>query len=116
MAAFFQQYKTDGENMGFEMWGYQFDGAYTSPDSLESRSGVYVIWCKNGDNWTVLDVGESADVKERVSNHERADCWERNCSGTIYYSVTYTPNLQQSGRKEIEQKIRDLTNPPCGDR
>lgn len=100
--------------MSFERWGYQFDGAYTSPDSLQSRSGVYVIWCKYGDNWTVLDVGESADVRERVGNHERAGCWSRNCLGTIYYSATYTPNLQQAGRVQIEQRIRNLTNPPCG--
>ena len=57
--------------MGFERWGYQFDGAYASPDSLQSRSGVMLIWCKKDVDWTVLDVGESADVRERVSNHER---------------------------------------------
>ena len=100
--------------MGFERWGYEFDGAYTSPDRLKARAGVYVIWCKSGDDWTVLDVGEAADVKGRVSNHDRTDCWLRNCSGTIYYSATYTPNLQQAGRMEIEQRIRGLTNPPCG--
>ncbi len=102
--------------MGFECWRYQFDGAYTSPDFLQSRSGVYVIWCKSGGDWIVIDVGEAGDVKERVSNHDRDDCWPRNCSGTIYYSATYTPNLQQAGRMEIEQKIRELTNPPCGER
>ena len=100
--------------MGFEYLGYQFDGAYTSPDFLEPASGVYVIWCENEGMWTVLDVGEADDVKERVKNHDRADCWERNRSGTIYYSATYTPNLQQTKRIEIEGKIRRLTNPPCG--
>ena len=102
--------------MGFERWGYQFEGAWTDPNKLESRSGVYVIWCKSGDDWTVLDVGEAHDVKNRVLNHDRKDCWERYCSGTIYYSATYTPHLQQPGREEIEQHIRDLINPPCGER
>jgi len=64
----------------------------------------------------VLDVGEAANIKERVSNHDRSDCWRRNCSGIIYYSATYTPNLQQAGRMQIEQRIRNLTNPPCGER
>jgi len=100
----------------FEYLGYQFDGAYTSPDFLEPTSGVYVIWCENEGNWTVLDVGEAADVKERVKNHDRTDSWAQNCSGTIYYSATYTPNLQQTKRIEIEEKIRKLTNPPCGKR
>jgi hypothetical protein len=97
----------------FEYWGYQFEGAYTSPDSLKSRSGVYVIWCENKGKWTVLDVGESDNVKERVKNHDRTDCWSRNCSGTIYYSATYTPNLQQAGRMKIEEKIRQLADPLC---
>jgi hypothetical protein len=100
--------------MSFERWGYTLEGAWTNPNNLESRSGVYVIWCKVGDNWTVLDVGEAHDVKDRVLNHDRADCWKRHCAGTIYYSVIYTPNAQQSGRMEIEQKIRGLENPPCG--
>jgi len=106
--------------MGFEMWGYQFEGAYRSPDSLESRPGIYVVWCEDGGEWTVLYVGESANVKERVANHERADCWRRNCSGSgaIYYSATYTPNLRQATRIEIEREIRRKINPPppCGER
>jgi len=102
--------------MGFERWGHQFDGAWTDPDKLESRSGVYVIWCKSGENWTVLDVGESGDVKNRVLNHDRKPDWERTCRGTIYYSATYTSNLQQSGRIDIEKSIRSQANPPCGER
>lgn len=103
--------------MTFEYLGYQFDGAYASPDSLEARPGVYVIWCEDESKWTVLDVGEAADVKERVKNHDRESCWERNCcSGTIYYSATYTPNIQQDKRMEIEQEIRNKANPLCGRR
>ena len=102
--------------MPFERWGYQFEGAYTSCEYLRSRSGVYVIWCENEGNWIVLDVGESANVKERVKNHDRADCWEDKRSGTIYYSATYTPNLQQAERMQIEQNIRKLANPLCGNR
>jgi len=100
--------------MSFERWGYQFEGAYTSSDPLKSISGVYVIWCKTGDNWVVLDVGEASDVKARVSNHERADCWKRNCSGTIYHSATYTTGLTEEQRRQIEQRIRSETDPPCG--
>lgn len=101
--------------MSFERWGYTLEGAWTDPSNLENRSGIYVIWCKSGDSWSVIDVGESHEVKDRVLNHDRKDCWERQCKSIIYYSVIYTPNLQQAGRKEIEQKIRNLTNPPCGE-
>lgn len=102
--------------MAFQRWGYTIEGAWTDPNSLDSRSGIYIIWCKSGEAWTVLDVGESHDVKDRVLKHDRADCWKRNCSGTICYSAIYTPNAQQSGRMEIEQAIRKQERPPCGDR
>jgi hypothetical protein len=105
-----------GGIMGFKRWGYDFEGSWTIPSFLESRSGIYVIWCKDGDNWYVLDVGESHDVKDRVLKHDRKDCWEKKCTGVIYYSAMYTPNLQQHGRKEIEQKIRLKASPKCGER
>jgi hypothetical protein len=31
-------------------------------------------------------------------------------------AVLYTPHLQEAGRREIEQKIRDEYDPPCGKR
>ena len=101
--------------MSFERNGYHFEGAFTSPESLEERSGVYVIWCKSGENWTCLDIGESHNVKERITNHDRANQWRKNCRGQIYYAVHYTPNLQQSGRMKIEQHLRSIENPICGE-
>ena len=102
--------------MSFESWGYEFDGAYSSPDHLQPTAGVYVIWCGDGDSWTVLDVGESDNVRDRVSDHDRADCWAEHCTGIIYYSATYTPDLDEDERRAIEQEIRDSEDPPCGER
>ena len=102
--------------MAFERWGYQFEGAWATPHNLESKSGVYVIWCKIRDDWFVLDVGESSDVKSRVLIHDRKNEWKSNCRGVIQYSVTYTPNLQQAGRMEIERRIRSMSKPRCGER
>jgi len=65
-----------------------------------------VIWRKSGAVWTVLDVGESQDVKGRVLSHDQRDDWSRDCSGTVHYSAIYTPDLHQSGRKRIEEHIR----------
>jgi len=94
---------------------YTFDGQYLSTDSIEDRSGVYAIHCKKNDKNYLKDVGESAEVKTRLDNHDRKDCWDENCDGSITYAVYYTPNLQQAGRKEIEQEIRNQYNPPCGE-
>jgi hypothetical protein len=101
--------------MDFERHSYQFDGAFTSADQLEARAGVYVVWCKSGETWTCLDVGESHNVQERVLNHDRADDWRRICRGVIYYAAHYTPNLHQAGRCQIEGKLH-LERPLCGER
>ena len=38
----------------------------------------------------ILDVGESAYVRSRISSHDRAACWKRNGSGSIGVAVCYT--------------------------
>jgi hypothetical protein len=96
---------------------YRFDGPYSSTESLQDRSGVYVILDYREDRrYYIIDVGESAQVKTRVETHDRRDCWQRHCRGTMYVAVLYTPNLQQPGRSKIEQEIRQQYNPPCGER
>jgi len=98
--------------MSIHINGYSFEGPYSSTYSLRDNSGVYVIICNNN----LIDVGESASLKSRIENHDRKDCWKRNCSGSISFAVYYTPHLQQSGRMEIEREIRrNHRNIPCGE-
>ncbi len=101
--------------MPITVGNYSFKGPYTSTDYLDDKSGVYAIHCKSGDHYYLIDIGESSQVKSRVANHDRKDCWSKNCKGTLTVSVYYTPNLQQAGRKTIEQELRALYNPICGD-
>ena len=68
-------------------------------------TGVYMVWCKTGDQWSVMDVGESANVQERVLNHDRAPQWKRHCSGVLYFAAHYTPNAQQPGRRDIDHRV-----------
>jgi hypothetical protein len=77
---------------------------------------VYAILTPTTANrYKVVDVGESAHVKDRVVNHDRKACWRRNANpGGIYYTVHYTPGMQQAGRKAIEKKVRDKHHPSCG--
>jgi len=95
---------------------HEFEGPFTTTEPLEDRSGVYIILCKTGDDYIVIDVGESAQVKTRVSTHDRTDCWDKNCSGELNVAVLYTPNAQQIGRMAIEQALRTQYSPACGAR
>ena len=100
--------------MGIKIGRYTFDGPYDSPEPLEDKSGVYAVLCLKSDGYYMIDIGESHEPKTRIKTHERKDCWIQNCDGKLRYAVYYTPHLQQPGRMEIEQELRDRYNPPCG--
>ena len=102
--------------MSFTVGKYEFAGPFNSTNQLEERSGVYVIVCSVNGQYQPVDCGESATVKSRVDNHDRGNCWNANCSGTLMVAVLYTPNLQSAGRVAIEQDIRRQYTFPCGQR
>jgi len=103
-----------GGIMSIKIRDYEFEGPYTNTGSFLDSSGVYAILDKVSGKYYVLDIGESATVKTRIDTHDRANCWHRNCKGTLHYAVHYTPYKQSAGRMEIEQELRDFYNPVCG--
>jgi hypothetical protein len=100
--------------MAFKLGKYSFAGPYTSTDDLKDRSGVYAIICKVDTEYFLSDVGESLKVRTRIENHDKKDCWIKNCKGLLSVFVHYTPFVKQQGRILIEQEIRELYQPACG--
>jgi len=101
--------------MAITIEGYKFEGPFPSTDDLKNQSGVYAIYDKrtNG-KYYLLDVGESREVKNRVEDHDRSDCWEKHRKGTLYYAVYYADKLS---RELIEHVIREKRpDIPCGER
>jgi len=95
---------------------HTFNGPYENPERLSPRAGIYAIHDRRENRYIIIDVGETHDIRDRVSRHERRPCWERESTGTLTYSELLTPNLRQSGRKEIEQQIRERYHVLCGER
>lgn len=100
--------------MGIKLGNYQFQGPYTTTTSLENKPGIYAIHCLHKNKYSLLDIGESAQVRSRVESHERMKCWQKNCEETITVSVYYTSHWSQQGRAELSDRLRQLYNPPCG--
>lgn len=99
--------------MSITIGGYNFDGPHMNTAQLRSQSGVYAILGHNGTGqWNVVDIGESADVRNRVDCHDRADCWKRRGHSTLAAAALYVPETQ---RMQIEQQLRKQYNPPCGE-
>lgn len=93
---------------------YSFEGPYGTTAQLQDKAGVYAILDSRSSSLHVVDVGESVTVKTRVESHDRENCWKRNRLGTLQVAVLYTPGLQQAGRMQIEQELRDQYQPVCG--
>ena len=100
--------------MTINIINYTFDGPFSSENGLKNQSGVYVILGNHGSgSRQVVDVGESSDVKTRVSNHDRADCWKQQNYSNLTFAALYT---NEARRMEIENQLRGYFKPPCGER
>ncbi len=95
--------------MNIKLCGFSFEDGTV----LQNQAGVYVILSSVSNECQVVDVGESNDIKSRVDNHDRKDCWKMSCAGALSAAVLYTGFLRQEGRRQIETKIRRQYNPPC---
>lgn len=104
--------------MSIKVGRYHAEGPFTTTGPLLERAGVYAILTKGiaGSSWSVVDIGESHNVKTRIANHDRSTCWNRHNRGTLACAVIYTPGQQQLGRIKIEQELRAQYSPSCGDR
>ncbi len=108
----------EDKTMSITVGNHTAEGPYTNSNDLKNASGVYVILTRNGSTskWTVIDIGESHDLRERVENHDRSNCWDSHSKGTVACAPIYTPHKQQAGRREIEQELRAQFTPACGKR
>ncbi len=75
--------------------------------SLPALPGIYVITKLDG---TVVDVGETSSLKERISCHERRPCWWRNGANQVWFH--YQPN--RTVRLLTESRLRFTAKPACG--
>ena len=95
---------------------YSFEGPIVETKNLEDRSGIYAILDSYNNSYTVIDIGESSEVKTRIENHDRRTDWNRTVNGIITFAVLYTPYYDQIQRIRIEQELRAKYKPTCGER
>lgn len=71
-------------------------------------------WARAGGiNWSVLDIGESQSVRERVETHDRQPCWQRHGHRELAAAALYVNERQ---RMAIEKELRIRYTPPCGEK
>lgn len=98
--------------MTIKIGSYNFEGPFHTTDALHYLSGVYTILGTNQPGqYVVLDVGESAALKDRVTDKDRRD--ERGRCGlrTLLAAAHYTNEVT---RVRVESELRAAYNPHSG--
>ena len=89
-----------------------FAGPHTSNSTLPSISGVYIITTLTpNQQHTVIDVGESENVRERISSHDRSRQWLNAQQNGLYAWVLVA---EEAPRMIVEQAHRLTYKPICG--
>ena len=86
---------------------YSFKGPFQLRTEFNEVAGVYIITTLGN---KVVDVGETDNLKERISSHDRKPCWTRNMGCMLWF---YGERRSEE-RLTIEKNIRDSYNPVCG--
>ena len=90
--------------------GYTFEGPYDLNTNFNQIGAVYFI--SDSKNSTI-DVGQTNNLRDRIANHERKNCWLRNTNNVVYIYALVQKN--EDLRLSIESKIRNAYNFSCGD-
>lgn len=93
---------------------HQFVGPFTDASFLPAISGVYVITTlAPNSRHTIIDVGESEDMRHRISNHDRSKQWSNHIQDGLYAWVLAA---NEAERMLIEKAHRLAYSPICGER
>ncbi len=94
---------------------YRFEGPVYNKHALKNAPGVYGVLDGRGTSgYSVLDIGESEDVRARIAGHDRETCWHRNARGRVCYASLYSPGSTAQQRQVIEHELRQKFAPACG--
>ena len=99
-----------------QICGHPFVGPFYDLSKLPSIAGVYAPIDHRPTGYWLLDVGQSEDLRGRVSAHDRASSWHINCAGLLGVWIHPMPGSSAARRMLVESMIRTRYNPPCGDR
>lgn len=99
--------------MSIQIGNYTAEGPFGNVNGLAARSGVYVILGRSSQSsrWSVVDIGESGDLRSRVGNHDRSPDWQRQGHVELAVAAIYA---DEANRLVIERQLRAEFNPPCG--
>lgn len=108
--------------MAAKSYALEFDGYWREPNvgSLPAKSGIYGVYAciHNVSEGTVslqrlLYIGEAADVRDRVTNHDRWKDWKRQLKTGETICVNAALISPEADRQRAEAAMIFKHKPPC---
>lgn len=100
--------------------GYPFACVGLADADFREVAAIYAVICVSEDHsWTVLDVGQSGELRQRIDAHDRMQCWEEKCASKNIWVCIHRMLSSQYTKEErlkLENYLRQNLNPLCGSR
>ncbi|HXL73755.1 MAG TPA: hypothetical protein VN963_09035 [bacterium] len=101
--------------MSVKIGSYLFEGSYQAPGDLRNRPGIFLVTEYLKGRHTILDIGESEEVRKAIETSNRRECWlKHSVKYELRVSVFYTPDLTTAQRVALAKQFRTKLKPPCG--
>ena len=99
-----------------KIFEYSFESPYIlTQTTFNNVPAVYVVYSIMNSKTVWLDVGETDKLGDRLSNHERKNCWVSNAQGNEVY-VGVIQISDEFTRKNTEADLRNRLLPICGEK
>lgn len=108
--------------MTYKSYALEFDGYWREPNvgGLPAQSGIYGIYACTYDTGQgtvslkrLLYIGEAANVRDRVTNHDRWQDWKRQLESCQVICVNAAPISTATDRQRAEAAMIFKHKPPC---
>lgn len=104
--------------MSIKIGNLIFEGPYKLENfDYIDRACIYVILCKNilNQGYDLIYVGETGELRTRLTNHHKRNCWKNKCFGKLYIAFYLMPSDKYSkeNRLKLESELIEKYNPDC---
>lgn len=96
--------------------GYNFEQPYILRATVfHDVPAIYIVYTVFNGKTVWLDVGETDELGNRIANHDRKNCWQRQASSNEIY-IGVKQEADEFARRQIEVDLRNQLLPLCGER
>lgn len=82
----------------------EFEGPYHNIDDLSDEPGIFAVLVKTSDDFELLKMDDSDQVRESLFAHPERENWN-SLASQIAVAVHYTSDITTQERREIKQAL-----------